>query len=126
MSVVQFGNLQIQPGQPSGNSVEISVAPDQSIVVVTNGTTETFPAGQVYNITYTGSAGGGDNFENNTPLVLMAHASGGNNKLVGGTTYSYVFFYGDNNTFDGTAGLYTDMFVNGGQGDTLTGAGRTI
>jgi hypothetical protein len=118
---VSYGNLAITaPTGSGGNNLtvsEVNNVVSVSVVVGKITTVSTFTG--VSNITYKGGGLGGDDFTNDTSLVLLAYGYGGNNDFVGGSGYNYVFFTGNDNTFNGAAGIYSDVFEQGGTGDTV-------
>jgi hypothetical protein len=121
---LSFGNLAITaPAGSGGNVVTVSnvtVNNTNEVAVSVKGIIkQEFAASQVSNITYEGGSKGGDDFTNDTSLTLLAYGYGGTNDFVGGSGYNYVFFTGNNNTFDGTAGIYSDVFEQGGTGDKV-------
>lgn len=117
-----YGNLSITAPKSSGNVAEVSIDPStHNVKVSLNGQSEEFSASQVYNITYVGGSGGGDTFTNDTNLVELAYGYGGHNDFTGGTSYNFVYLYGNDNTYDAQAGsLFSDVFEDGGTGDTVS------
>jgi hypothetical protein len=121
---LQFGNLAITATKASGNVAQVSIdSVTHNVKVTLNGNSEEFSASKVYNVTYKGGSGGGDTFQDNTSLVSLEYGYGGNNNFTGGTSYNYVYFFGNNNSFTGPAGSVSDVFENGGHGDTMHGSG---
>lgn len=119
---LMYGNLSITAPKSSGNVAEVSIDPStHNVKVSLNGQSEEFSASQVYNITYVGGSGGGDTFTNDTNLVELAYGYGGHNDFTGGTSYNFVYLYGNDNTYDAQAGsLFSDVFEDGGTGDTVS------
>lgn len=118
---LQFGNLAIHAA--SNTTTEVSIA-SGTLTLTASGAggssvTQTFDASSIYNITYTGGSAGGNTFINNTNLVSLDYAYGGNNHIVGGGSFNYVFFWGNNNSFSSTAGSVSDVFQNGGTGNDI-------
>jgi len=119
-----FGNLAITSLRPSGNVAQVSIdSVTKNIQVSVNGQTEEFGANLVFNVTYKGSQGGGDTFVDSTKLVSLEYGYGGNNNFTGGTSFNYVYFFGNSNSFTGPAGSVSDVFTNHGQNDTTHGSG---
>jgi hypothetical protein len=119
---LQFGNLAITAPNSSHNTAVVSIdtSNHNDVKVTLNGASEEFSPSLVANITYKGGSGGHDTFTNSTNLVSLAYGYGGNNNFTGGGSYNYVFFYGNNNSFtDDVAGSVSDVFENGGSGDTI-------
>ena len=61
---------------------------------------QVFPASTIWTISYTGAKGGGDTFTNNTSLSEMAAGNGGNNQVLGGSSWNLVYLWGNNNSYD--------------------------
>jgi hypothetical protein len=119
---LQFGNLAITAPNSSHNTaiVSIDTSNHNNVKVTLNGASEEFSPSLVANITYKGGSGGNDTFTDSTNLVSLAYGYGGNNNFTGGGSYNYVFFYGNNNSFTAVgAGSISDVFENGGTGDTI-------
>lgn len=117
---LQFANLSITATKASGNVAQVSIDPlNHNVKVSLNGQTEEFSAKLVANVTYKGGSGGDDTFVNDTSLVELAYGYGGNNNFTGGTSYNYVFFYGNNNSYNAQDGDFTDVFEDGGTGDAI-------
>jgi hypothetical protein len=112
--------LLIQAPKPSGNVAVVSIDPsNHNIELTLNGQSEEFSPTVVYHVTYAGGSGGGDTFTDNTSLESLEYGYGSGNHFTGGSSYNYAFFYGNNNTFNGAAGLYSDVFEYGGTNDTI-------
>jgi hypothetical protein len=121
---LMYGNLEIQAPKPGGNVAAVTIDPlNQNVKVTLNGQSAEFASSLVYNITYVGGASGGDTFVDNTSLVSLDYGYGGHNNFTGGSTFNYVFFYGNYNTFNAVAGSVNDVFENGGTGDLMQGQG---
>jgi hypothetical protein len=119
---LQFGNLAITAPNSSHNTAVVSIdtSNHNNVKVTLNGASEEFSPSLVANITYKGGSAGFDTFTNSTNLVSLAYGYGGNNNFTGGGSYNYVYFYGNNNSFtDDVAGSVSDVFENGGSGDTI-------
>jgi len=122
---LHWGNLAITATHTSGNVAVVQIDPStQKVEVTLNGNTEEFAAGLVANITYKGGSGGSDSFTDDTSLVSLDYGYGGNNTFTGGSSYNYVYFHGSGNTYNAQyAGSISDVFENGGTGDTIRGPG---
>ncbi len=121
---LQFGNISITGTKTSGNVAEVSVDPsNHNVKVSLNGQSEEFSSTLVFNVTYIGGKGGGDTFSDNTGLVSLEYGYGGNDNFTGGTSFNYVFFFGNSNTYTGPAGSISDVFEDGGIDNTIGGAG---
>jgi len=119
-----YGNLAITATHASGNVAQVSIDPaTHNVQVSLNGQSEEFGANQVYNVTYKGSSGGGDTFTDNTSLVSLEYGYGGNNHFTGGSSFNFVYFFGNSNSFNGPAGSISDVFQHGGQNDATQGPG---
>jgi hypothetical protein len=117
---LRFGNLAITAPNASGNVAQVSIDPSNHDVKVSlNGKSEEFSPSLVASVTYKGGSGGGDTFTNDTYLVEQAYGYGGHNTFTGGTTYNFVYFFGNSNTYQAQAGSFCDVFENGGKGDTI-------
>lgn len=112
-----YGNIQIMATKASGNIAQVSIAADHNVQVSLNGQSEEFSPSQVYNVTYLGGINGGDTFTNTTNLVELAYGRGGGNNFSGGTSYNFVFLYGNTNTY--TSNGFSDVWENGGQSDNI-------
>lgn len=119
--------LFINAPKASGNVAVISIDPSNHNVQLTlNGQSEEFSPTKVYHVTYIGGRSGGDTVTDNTSLALVACGYGQNNNFTGGTSYNYVWFYGDYNTFTGQAGSVSDVFENGYAHDTINSNGGIV
>jgi hypothetical protein len=117
---LQFGNLAIKAPNSSGNVAKVWIdSATHNVAVSLNGQTEEFAAASVANITYTGGAKGGDTFTNSTSLLSLDYGYGGSNKFTGGTSYNFVYFFGNNNKFSAVGG-FSDVWKGYGSGDTIT------
>jgi len=114
--VVQFGNIAITSTLASGNHAQVSIAADHNVLVTVNGQSEEI-TGRVFNVTYKGSAGGGDTFVNSTNLVEAAYGHGGSNNFTGGSNYNFVYLWGNGNTYN--ANGFSDVMEHGGQHDAI-------
>jgi hypothetical protein len=120
----RFGNIAITATKAGGNVAQVSIDPSTHNVLVSfNGQSEEFNHASVYNVTYKGGSAGGDTFTNNTSLVSLDYGYGGNNKFTGGSSYNFVFFYGNTNSFSAPSGSINDVFEIGGTGDATQGPG---
>jgi len=109
-----YGNITITATKTSGNVAQVSIDPSNHYVKVSlNGQSQEFSPGSVFNVTYKGGSGGDDTFENDTNLVELAYLYGGNNNIIGGTSYNYVFCQGSNNTYSSQNGGMYDVWQNG-------------
>jgi hypothetical protein len=112
--------LLIQAPKSSGNVAVVSIDPtNHNIELKLNGQSEEFSPTVVYHVTYSGGKGGGDTFTDNTSLESLEYGYGSGNNFTGGSSYNYTFFHGNNNSFNGSAGLYSDVFEYGGTNDTI-------
>jgi hypothetical protein len=119
---LQFGNLAIAAPNSSHNTAVVSIdtTNHNNVKVTLNGASEEFSPSLVASITYKGGSGGNDTFTDSTNLMSLAYGYGGNNNFTGGGSYNYVYFFGNNNTFSDTVvGSVSDVFENGGTGDTI-------
>jgi hypothetical protein len=116
----QFGNIQIVAPQAGGNSADVRVNPlTGNVRVGLNGLSEEFPASQVFNVTYQGGPNGGDTFINALAVPGVCYGFGGNNNVVGGTAYNFIYLYGPANAYS-AAGLGNTVFLNGGQNSRVS------
>lgn len=123
---LSYGNIAITATKPSGNVASVSIDPSNGFVNVTlNGQSEEFAPSLVANVTYTGGSGGGDTFTNNTNLVELAYGYGGHNSFTGGTSYNYVYFFGNYNNYTSQGG-YTDVWEGNGSHDTIDPNGTVV
>jgi hypothetical protein len=119
---LRFGNLAITGTQASGNIAQVWIDPaTHNLAVSLNGQSEEFAPNQVASITYNSGASGGDTFVNKTGLTTLAHGYGGNNHFTGGTGYTYLYFFGNNNSYNATGGV-SDVWEDYGVGDVITKA----
>jgi hypothetical protein len=124
---LQYGNIAIHATQASGNVAVVSIDPaNHNVKVSLNGQSQEFNRSQVYNITYTGSKSGHDSFTNNTNLVSLDFGYGGNNHITGGSSFNFVFFWGNTNTFTEPARSISDVFENGGKNDVIEDNGTVF
>lgn len=125
-AILRWDNLQITAPLPDANNVVIAMS-GTAVLLNVNGQIATFPINSVANITYIGSAGGRDLVTNQTNFVTLANfGTGGNNTYTASSNYNYVNFYGGDNTFNGTPGKVSDVFMNGGIGDVINKNGATV
>jgi hypothetical protein len=116
---LQFGNIAIVAPKSSGNVAEVQIDPKtHNVEVSLNGQSEEFAASQVLNITYEGGAHGGDTFVNDTDLTGLYYGFGGGNTFTGGGAFNFMFFTGNDNTYNAN-GIYSDVFELGGSGDQV-------
>jgi hypothetical protein len=87
-----------------------------------NGQSEEFSRSLVGSVTYRGGSGGGDSFQNNTNLLELAYGYGGHNAFTGGSSYNFVFLFGNYNTYHANGG-YSAVWEGYGQYDTIGGTG---
>lgn len=119
---LQFGNLAITGTKASGNVAEVWIDPaTHNVAVSLNGQSEEFAPNLVSNITYKSGASGGDTFTNNTRLTAMNYGYGGNNHFTGGTGFSYIYFFGNDNSYKAQGGT-SDVWEDYGVGDVITDA----
>ena len=119
-----FGNLAITATKTSGNNAQVSIDSSTKNVQITfNGQSEEFSPSSVLNVTYKGGSGGGDTFVDNTGLVSLAYGYGGNNNFTGGSSYNYVYFWGNSNTFTGPTGSISEVIEHGGLNDVVNKLG---
>jgi hypothetical protein len=121
----EFGNIEVASQLANGNTAEVSLDPQKpgQVKVTVNGASEDFPASSVFNVTYIGSPGGGDAFVDTYDAPLLAYGHGGNNNFTGNASWNYIFFSGNDNTYFDRDGGLTDVFENGGTGDTVNSNG---
>ena len=110
--VNQGGVLEITAPQAAHNTAIVSTDQNGNVQVTLNGNSEVFPAGTLWTISYTGGAGGGDTFTNNTGLSEVTVMYGGGNQVVGGTGFNLAYLWGNNNSFD-SAGGASEVFTYG-------------
>jgi hypothetical protein len=125
---LSYGNLAITaPTNSGGNVVTVSNVSNEVAVSVSGTIVKEFAPSQVSNITYEGGYLGRDVFTNDTSIVLLAYGYGDGNDFIGGSGYNYIFFENapgqtndnNDNTFNGSAGIYSDVFEYAGTGDTI-------
>jgi hypothetical protein len=122
---LQFGNLAITATKAGGNTAQVSIdSSNHNVKVTLNGQSQEYSANSVTSVTYKGGSAGGDTFANNTNLVELAWGYGGHNSFTGGTYYNYVFLYGKSNTYNVQAGSFSDLWENGGNGDSIDNPSR--
>jgi hypothetical protein len=123
---LMFGNVAITATKASGNTAQVSIDPANHFVKVSlNGQSEEFSPSSVLNVTYKGGSGGGDTFVDNTSLVSLAYGYGGNNKFTGGTSYNFVYFWGNSNTLTAPAVSISEVIEHGGKYDTVSTLGTS-
>jgi len=116
----QFGNIQIVAPKTSGNAAEVRINPlTGNVRVGLNGQSEEFPVAQVVNVTYQGGSGGGDTFINALSVPGVCYGLGGNNNIVGGMSYNFIYLYGNHNIYS-AAGASNTVFFNGGQNNWVS------
>jgi hypothetical protein len=124
---LQFGNLAITAPKSSGNVAQVWIDPaTHNVAVSLNGQSEEFAASSVTSITYKSGANGGDTFTNNTKLTNQDYGYGGNNHFTGGTGYSYIYFFGNNNNYAAHGGVNV-VWKAHGTGDVIqNGVGASL
>jgi hypothetical protein len=116
---LQWGNLTITGTHASGNVAKIWIdSTTHNVAVSFNGQTEEFAPSKVTSVTYHSGSSGGDTFVNRTSLTTLVYANGNGNHITGGTGYNFTYFFGNNETYTATGG-YSDVFKDGGTGDTI-------
>ncbi len=126
---VTYGNLLIKAPLASHNTAQVSIdSSNQYVKVTLNGSSEEFNPSSVpvYNITYVGASGGGDTFTDSTSLPSLDSGYGGNNTFTGGSGYNYVYFWGNDNTYNGQSSIMSDVWENYGSGDTINSKGGNV
>lgn len=115
-----YGGIMIKATQADHNVASVSIDPaNQNVKVTLNGDSVEFDSGEIWTLSYTGSRGGWDSFTNDTSIPDVVSMQGGNNTMLGGSSWNYVNLYGDNNTFDARGGA-SDVFTFAGPNDHLT------
>jgi len=89
-----------------------------NLLVSLNRNSEVLPASSVWTISYSGAQGGGDTFRNNTGLSEVAVMRGGNNDVVGGSSWNLVELWGDYNSFNAQGG-YSLVYCYNGPHDNI-------
>jgi hypothetical protein len=121
---LSYGNLSITAPLSSHNVAAVSIDPaNHDVKVSVNGQSEEFSASLVTSITYIGSYGGGDTFQDNTSLTSLAYAYGSGNTFTGGTGYNYFYFYYGNNSYTAQSGSFSDVYEIGGT-ETITNTSK--
>jgi hypothetical protein len=117
--VNQDGILEITATQNAHNTATVSNDQNGNVVATLNNNSQTFPAGAVWCVIYSGGQGGGDTFINSTGLTEMAVGYGGNNHFVGGSSWNTVELWGNNNFYDARGGP-SEVFAYNGPNDQIT------
>ena len=106
--------LVITATQAANNTAIVSNDQNGNVQVTLNGNSAGVPRRRCLDVSsYSGGQGGGDTFTNNTGLSEMAVMYGGNNHVVGGSSWNLVELWGDNNSFDAQGGP-SDVFTYNG------------
>ena len=110
---IHGGVLEMTATQANHNTAIVSPAPNGNVQVTFNGNSTVLPAGAVWTISYSGGAGGGDTFKNNTGLSEVTVMHGGGNHVVSGGGYNLVELWGDYNSFNAQGGISYVYCYNG-------------
>jgi hypothetical protein len=114
--VVNGALIEIIAPLPTGNIAEIHPASAGGAFDITvNGQAFQVPSTGIQAVYYAGSFGGQDTFANLTDLTAIDYGWGGNNFLTEGTGPTYAFLFGDDNTFEVSAGGFGAAYNHGGQ-----------
>jgi hypothetical protein len=114
-----YGVLAITATQTSHNVAQVATNPATGgLEVSLNGQTEEFAPGAIWTISYKGGQFGSDSFTNNTSVQDSVTMFGGNNTVLGGSSWNTVNLYGSNNTYDARNGA-SNVFTYGGPNDNV-------
>jgi hypothetical protein len=114
-----YGILTIQATQTSHNTAVVALDPANGMLKVSlNGQAEEFTASSIWTISYTGGQFGSDSFTNNTSVQDSVTMFGGNDTVLGSSSWNTVNLYGDNNSYDARNGSGY-VFTFGGPDDKI-------
>jgi hypothetical protein len=112
------GVLAITATEPSKAIVSIDQSNNMLKVSLNGNETEIDP-GDIWTISFDGSWGGGDNFTNLTSFTDAVAMYGGNNHVVGGSSFNSISFHGDYNSYSSLDGSWSFVYAYDGPNNQI-------